>query len=918
MLPKQLSTCLASYKFKAHFKKLINFHNSRPTTFYLHTRFGLPLRSRRLNTDELKNGLVNNEEAMLILNVSNSKVKTSRVETSAQSSVKKKTRSKAKNQLVNDQISDLAYQDTQQSIVEISRSETPSKLKVVKCVSKIKPRRIQSSGKTIETKPEGVSVTSIRKTFSDRKDFTLKTSVNTEIQKVSDTVDLPADWKNILLNILNNAETSNDSERAVLTVLNKALSSSRSKIASKNQGWQQNVSEIETLDTTELPLVPIHSGDLNVPRLSYGLDRVLFNHGVYQLQDPRTRVFNFDPYLREIMPIAQFDFNALSQYITSSRDVVLREKASEEKKKYVGSTSSMTDTLSHFHFLLSNWRPIEYGNLSGNMPSKLKACDYTAYSRAPVAIFLRYRDGSYAIDADKEFETNNVLAMLGKAMEKLLTLSSEDFERYRRENSDQLSEEERNKRDSYHYTTCGDFLLRSQLDAYDPRLPGTGMFDLKTRCVISVRMDVSEYESSKTYEIRKIKGEWESYEREYYDMIRAAFLKYSMQVRMGRMDGIFVAFHNTTRIFGFQYISLEEMDFAIHGTDNLKTGNEEYKLSLGLLNKVFDRATAKFPKKTLRFFFETQKLKNNELTYMNIVAQPLEEEEVERIQNKCKERMEVFERKIMGVETIGSDVDEDITERKLNSGSEVEEDEVEHSSYIPRWDGMEYRSEGMMWDTASMEQRITEDLVDGEIIDEDMILEQESMKMKNSTSCEKNSMKMIEETVHKDEDLREEQEIEESAATSFQEEEGNFESLEIGRPSSRHRNREEEPPDEYYTKPFLAMKLVCQNKVNDHYVERPENLTEDDKWSIEYRLTEYAEGRPSINIYQDMKNRRKVIYTSKLDLDPNKPTSSHFERELRKYIEKGRIFREQENEIESKLTTQIFGMSPSPPTELKT
>lgn len=39
-------------------------------------------------------------------------------------------------------------------------------------------------------------------------------------------------------------------------------------------------------------------------------------------------------------------------------------------------------------------------------------------------------------------------------------------------------------------------------------------------------------------------------------MTRSAFLKYSMQVRIGDMDGIFVAYHNTARIFGFQYISL--------------------------------------------------------------------------------------------------------------------------------------------------------------------------------------------------------------------------------------------------------------------------------------------------------------------------------------------------------------------------
>lgn len=31
------------------------------------------------------------------------------------------------------------------------------------------------------------------------------------------------------------------------------------------------------------------------------------------------------------------------------------------------------------------------------------------------------------------------------------------------------------------------------------------------------------------------------------------------------MDGVFVAYHNTARVFGFQYISLEEMDARLFG-----------------------------------------------------------------------------------------------------------------------------------------------------------------------------------------------------------------------------------------------------------------------------------------------------------------------------------------------------------------
>lgn len=293
------------------------------------------------------------------------------------------------------------------------------------------------------------------------------------------------------------------------------------------------------------------------------------------------------------MPVADFDFNALKEYITSSRDKPLKAIAKKHGKRYVGSTSSMTGVLAHFHFLLSQWRPINTSMLSKEFPADLKS--FTELQRTPSAIFLRWKDGSYAIDADKEFASANVLSMLGKSMEKLLTLSKDDFEKYRKSSPGQVTEKESSAPESYHYSTMGDFLMRSQLDAHDPRLPGTGMFDLKTRAVVSIRMDVSNYEKGVGYQIKDRHGAWESYEREYYDLIRAAFLKYSMQVRMGRMDGIFVAFHNIERLFGFQYISLPEMDSTIHGQWDTSVGDQEFTLSLDLLNKILNRSTEKYP-----------------------------------------------------------------------------------------------------------------------------------------------------------------------------------------------------------------------------------------------------------------------------------------------------------------------------------
>lgn len=400
--------------------------------------------------------------------------------------------------------------------------------------------------------------------------------------------------------------------------------------------------DIKTIRPQHLKLCPVEEDALlPVPQLSHNLDRVLFNPGVYHMQDDRSRVFNFDPYLASIMPVKEFDFDALRSYVTSSKDVKLRQLSAAHGMKYCGSTSSMTSILSHFHFLLSAWRKPNFAYLSRSLEPE--SYNFTAISRGPAAAFAHFNDGVYAFDSDKEYDTENILSSLGKSMEKLLTLPKEEFEKYRRSRSHQLTEEEKNAEDSFHYTTLGDFMMRSQLDAYDPRLPGSGMFDLKTRAVVAVRMDVRGYEKGAGYEIQNRFGQWESFEREYYDMVRTVFLKYSLQVRMGRMDGIFVAYHNTQRIFGFQYISLDEMDVALHGTNDRRVGDQEFKISVTLLNELMDRATKRFPGRTLRLHVETRPTKVP-LTYFFV--EPVTEEEMTKTQEAAKSTVEELERAI--------------------------------------------------------------------------------------------------------------------------------------------------------------------------------------------------------------------------------------------------------------------------------
>lgn len=414
-------------------------------------------------------------------------------------------------------------------------------------------------------------------------------------------------------------------------------------------------------DVSDYHLQPVSAVTREVPRLSYDLSRVLFNPGVYQLQDPRSRVWNFDPYLGKIIPVSEFNFNALNKYITSSQDDTLREMALKLGTRYTGSTSSMSGILSHFHFLLSDFRPLMIANISRGFRENYDS--FTKLQRGPSAIFLRWRNGTYAVDADKEFDSANILMSIGRSMEKLLTSEKKDFEMYRKTaESDKIPQAEAREGEAYHYTQLGQFLLRSQLDCFDPRLPGTGVFDLKTRAVAGVRMMLLKPEEGQGYQIKERFGTWESYEREYYDMMRSAFMKYSLQVRMGRMDGIFVAYHNVERIFGFQYVSLPEMDLALHGQTDPTLGDREYRLSLKILSDIFDRATEAYPETSIRFHFEAREATKVSPSSMYVFAEPVSEDEVHNIQTAKKEEVEAYERRLFNPSTVSeASTDDDQT-----------------------------------------------------------------------------------------------------------------------------------------------------------------------------------------------------------------------------------------------------------------
>ncbi|KAF2666337.1 Pet127-domain-containing protein [Microthyrium microscopicum] len=350
------------------------------------------------------------------------------------------------------------------------------------------------------------------------------------------------------------------------------------------------------------------------PRLHHGLDRVIFNPGVSTFQCPRTGVYNFDPDIQMIPSVDDFNFDALPPYHKPSEDPTLPSLLEKyPSRKFFGSTSTMTQMLQQLHYFISDWRPVNVKFTSKEFEA-VKS-DPTDTQKVPTSIMLKYLgNGCYCVDPDMTKSGGaQELMMAGHLLEKLLTVPKEEFRTFLKSNKQEGDAGKKQKQQeveqqAFNFTGIGKFLVRSQLDAMDPRLKvngGGGYFDLKTRAALAVRMDPQErYKEMRGYQIKTLQGDVESYEREMYDLSRTMLFKYSAQARLGRMDGIFIAFHNLAQLFGFRYLSLPDIDTIIHGQPEL-VGPQEFQYSMQMLQEILERVTEENPEKDLWVHFFT-------------------------------------------------------------------------------------------------------------------------------------------------------------------------------------------------------------------------------------------------------------------------------------------------------------------------
>jgi hypothetical protein len=127
--------------------------------------------------------------------------------------------------------------------------------------------------------------------------------------------------------------------------------------------------------------------------VSQNLSNISYSPGVHWLQDPRSRVFNFPPYLQDLPSVSDFAFERVDQFTRPSQDSDIHALLKKHNKKFSGSTSSLTGILCHLYFLISGDRLVITETLSS---FRYESRTFTPGQRMPISVvFKRLRGGEF-------------------------------------------------------------------------------------------------------------------------------------------------------------------------------------------------------------------------------------------------------------------------------------------------------------------------------------------------------------------------------------------------------------------------------------------------------------------------------------------------------------------------------------------
>jgi hypothetical protein len=332
------------------------------------------------------------------------------------------------------------------------------------------------------------------------------------------------------------------------------------------------------------------------PKLLMNLSNVVKNPGIYPLNTIKKMNDKVSLDLLENLPTPDMiEFENLDTYMKPNEDPNLKSLLITHKLKYSSSTSGIGETLTHLFYKLTNFKSPHFYNLSdAYIDEPLK---FMMFQRKPTSIELhKINPGNYAISKNNTFNTQSeiILLKMGKYMEKIFTSEPGEFKSKYLKNNNRKTKTVIKEDDYFNFVSYNNILLRSQIDCGGKDAEDKDIvFEIKTRAVAPVRYDVFNYFDYLDYELNSLQGKHSSYEREFYDLIRGAFLKYLFQLKIGGMNGALISYHNTQQVFGFEYITLVDMERRILGNSNF--GDIIFKASLKLLEEILDNILNDFP-----------------------------------------------------------------------------------------------------------------------------------------------------------------------------------------------------------------------------------------------------------------------------------------------------------------------------------
>ena len=103
--------------------------------------------------------------------------------------------------------------------------------------------------------------------------------------------------------------------------------------------------------------------------------------------------------------------------------------------------------------------------------------------------------------------------------------------------------------------------------------------------------------------------------------------------------------------------------------------------------------------------------------------------------------------------------------------------------------------------------------------------------------------------------------------------------------------------------PLMGWTLTVRNKVNGHYLRRPEKLEPEDNWQIEYHVQEIDENSVW-SLYNATKERRRQLIG--LDDDEVSKGLANYRKLIQRYASRGRMWRAKQDQINEERGVQLY------------